>query len=112
MASVSERAPIYVDCMALCEWLLDKFDQTPGVLGPDLCRCALALVQAVVLALKDRDRDTQIDLADEQLIRLRVLLRLAVDTGRLSDRQYGFALDKVGLIGRQLGGWARSLGPR
>ena len=66
----------------------------------------------MVLALKDRDRDTQIDLADEQLIRLRVLLRLAVDTGRLSDRQYGFALDKVDAIGRQLGGWARSLEPR
>lgn len=97
--------------MALSEWLLNKFDQDPGVLGPSLCRCGLLLVQAVVLALKDRDRDTQIDLADEQLIRLRVLLRLAVDTGGLSDRQYAFVLDKVDAIGRQLGGWARSLGP-
>ncbi len=111
MASVSEHTPLYVDCMALCEWLLDKFDQVPGVLGPSLCRCSLELLQAVVLALKDRDRDTQIDLADEQLIRLRILLRLAVETGRLSDRQYGFVLDKVDAMGRQAGGWARSWEP-
>jgi len=111
MASVSEHAPLYVDCMALCEWLLNKFDQAPGVLGASLCRCALELVQAVVLALKDRDREAQIELADEQLIRLRALLRLAVDTGRLSDQQYGFALGRVDAIGRQLGGWSLSLGP-
>jgi hypothetical protein len=110
MASVSDHAPLFVDSLALAQWLSDKFDQAPGVLGPSLCRCALVLVQAVTLALKDRRREEQIELADEQLIRLRVLLRLAVDSGRLNTDQYAFVLDKVDVIGRQLGGWRRSLG--
>ena len=111
MTSVSDRAPLFVDSMALNQWLLQKFDQTPGVLGPSLCRCALILIQAIALALRDRHQEEQIDLADEQLIRLRVLLRLAADGGRLNNAQYVYALDKVDAIGRQLGGWRRSLGP-
>ena len=109
--STSEQAALYVDGLALCQWLLEKFDRDPGVLGPSLCGCALELIQTLVLALKDRARDERIELADEQLIRLRVLLRLAVDSERLSPEQYGFALDQVDAIGRQLGGWIRSLEP-
>jgi hypothetical protein len=71
----------------------------------------MELLQVVTLALKDRSREANVELADELLIRLRALLRLAVECRRLTPEQYGHVLERVDSIGRQLGGWRRKLGP-
>lgn len=112
MTEASARAPLFVDALAIAKWLVEHFDRSAtGSLGTHVVTVALDLLQAVTLALKDRRREEQIELADEQLIRLRVLLRLATDCGRLTAEQYGHVLVRVDAIGRQLGGWQRSLGP-
>jgi len=109
MSQVKDPAPLYVDCSALCSWLLAKFNADSGTLERNLCQAAIDLLIAVSLALKDRRRELEIERADEHLIRLRVLLRLAKDDGKLDARQYQYALEQAAGIGRQLGGWARSL---
>ena len=111
MSDRSAQAPLFVDGMALARWLLGRFGGSPGQLEQQIVSVSLDLLQAITLALKDRRRDEQIELADEMLIRLRVLLRLAMDCGRLTPEQYGHVLGRVDAIGRQLGGWQRSLGP-
>lgn len=111
MTEASTRAPLFVDALGLAKWLVGHFDRSPCALGPHVVSVALDLLQAVTLALKDRRREEQIDSADESLIRLRVLLRLATDCGYLTADQYGHVLARVEAIGRQLGGWQRSLGP-
>lgn len=103
-------APLYVDAFALCEWLLGRFGDDPRVLPQALCRSALALLDAVTLALKGRRRDEHVEAADEHLIILRTQLRLAEAAGYLDERQLTHALDRADGIGRQLGGWLRSLG--
>ena len=103
------QAPLFTDAWDLSAWLLTNLDGNPASLPTSLCRLSLALLDAVVLALKDIDRDQQIAVADTTLIRLRMRIRLAVETGLLSDRQALFLLDKADSIGRQLGGWIKSL---
>ena len=111
MSEHSSQAPLFVDALALAQWLLNHFDGAAGPLAARIAAGALDLLEAVTLALKNRRRDEQIELADELLIRLRVLLRLAADSGQLTSEQYGHVLERVDEIGRQLGGWQRSLGP-
>lgn len=105
-----KAAPIFADTRRLCEWLLGHFDDHGGVLAPRICGTALDLLEAVTLALKNRSREEQIDRADEVLIHLRVVLRLAETTELLNEEQTLYALEQADQIGRQLGGWRRSLG--
>ncbi len=104
-------APLYVDAFALCEWLLARFGDESRVLPQALCACALSLFEAITLALKGRRREEQVEIADEQLIRLRAQLRLACTLGHLSEAQMLYALERADAIGRQLGGWLRSFDP-
>jgi hypothetical protein len=109
---VSQRpAPLYTDTLALCDWVLQHFGEAEDVLGRALGESALALLRAVVLALKLPQPEAQIEAADEHLIVLRTYLRLAHGRGRLDEDQLLFALERADNIGRQIGGWLRSLGP-
>lgn len=106
-----QHAPLYVDTFALCEWLLGHFGNDSRVLPKALCDCALALLEALTLALKGRRRDEHLEVADERLIWLRSQLRLAQALGYLDQRQLLHALERADGIGRQLGGWLRTLEP-
>jgi hypothetical protein len=90
--------------------LLERFGGRNEVLARRLCTTSLELLEELTLALKDRDREARIEGADEMLVILRVQLRLAASTGLLEERQVLFALELADGIGRQLGGWRRSLG--
>jgi hypothetical protein len=105
----AERAPLFTASMALASWLVKTLDREPGVLPAAIVRDGLRLLEALTLALKDRDRLARLDDADERLIALRLKLRLASETGLLSDRQAMHALEQANDIGRQLGAWLRSL---
>jgi len=79
-------------------------DQRADALSRDTCRVCLLLLDAVVLALKDRDRWEQLDQADEALLRLRQRIRLAQDRDIFDERQALHALGLCDRIGRQIGG--------
>ncbi len=111
MSASRPPAPLYVDAMALAEWLLRRLGGDDDELAQRICRTSFDLAEAVTLALKGRRRDEQLEQADELLLRLRVQLRLAEKTERLSERRSLHALERADGIGRQLGGWLRSLGP-
>jgi hypothetical protein len=111
MSEHSARAPLFVDCLALAGWLVARFEAAPGPLGQRLTDTALELLETVTLALKDRAKEERVEQADELLIRLRALLRVAVEGGLLTTDQYQHVVERVDAIGRQLGGWLRSLGP-
>ncbi len=105
-----KAAPLYVDTSRLCAWLLERLGGCEDVLARRLCSTALDLLEHLTLALKNRGREERIDGADEDLIVLRVELRLAGNLDLLTERQVLFALELADGIGRQLGGWRRSLG--
>jgi len=105
------RAPLYTDTIALCAWLLERFRDDDDLLSVSIRKRSLRLLGAVTLALKGRRRDDNLELADELLIVLRAELRLAGETGLLTDSQLLHALALTDSMGRQIGGWLRSLGP-
>jgi hypothetical protein len=109
MATSFNRAPIFADTFSLCQWLLQHFDREPSMLARRLCDNVIVLLEVITLALRDHLRDERLDEADERLIALRLHLRLASETGLLNEQQLLFALDGADRIGRQLGGWQRSL---
>jgi len=105
------RAPIFTDTYTLCEWLLKHLNGQTDSLARHLCDNALSLLEQITLAIRNHDREERLDLADERLIMLRMQLRLAVDVDLLSERRGLHALGLADSIGRQLGGWQRSLHP-
>jgi hypothetical protein len=108
---MEHRAPIHADLVDLLDWLLNKFDKEEGVLPRRLCNGAIDLLQAVTLALKGRRQEENLYVADEQLIQVRILLRMACQQGYLEDRQLLHVLELTDSIGRQVGGWLRSIEP-
>jgi len=110
MTDRAAQTPLFVDALTLCQWLCEHLATVGEPLAQPILALSLDLLQILTLALKGRDREARIDEADELLIRLRTLLRLAVDCGRLTADQYGHVLGYVDDIGRQLGAWQRSLG--
>jgi hypothetical protein len=104
-------APLYVDTFDLCLWLIKQFGSNTEILPHRICCCSLDLLQAVTLALKGRRRDEHLEIADEQLITLRAQIRLANACDYLKDPQMLYVLERVDAIGRQLGGWIKSLEP-
>jgi len=93
----------------LAAWILKQWRADRSVLPESLCRQTLALLDAVVLALKDIDRREQLAAADLGLIRLRLRIRLAVETELIDERQGIFLLTQTDAIGRQIGGWIKTL---
>jgi len=104
------HAPIFTACWDLCAWLLKKARaQGSDPLAQSLAEEGLRLLDTMTLALKNMDREQALDEADVILLRLRLRLRLAVETELLDDRQGQYALRLADDIGRQLGGWQKSL---
>lgn len=104
----ARNAPIFTAAWDLAAWLLPLAGRCGrGVLADELARAALVLLDHVTLALKNVDRDLALQDADLCLVRLRLRLRLAAETGLIEDRQCRHGLELADAIGRQLGGWQR-----
>ena len=104
-------APIYLDALALCEWIQARLGQDARPVARALCRTSLRLLEVIALALQGRDTEARLDEADERLISLRTQLRVAPAAGCLTESQMLYALECCDTVGRQLGGWLRTLGP-
>lgn len=102
-------APLYTDAFHLCAWIQQRMADKGEVLPNRLCASALDLLGAVTLALNGRGREEQIEYADDCLILLRTQIRLAMHCGHLAESQMLYALERADAIGRQLGGWKKSL---
>ncbi len=105
----SRHAPLFTAAWDLSAWILKRWGSEPAVLPESLCREGLVLLDAVVYALKGIDRRDNLDAADLCLIRLRMRIRMAEETGLADGRQARFLLEQTDAIGRQLGGWMKTL---
>jgi hypothetical protein len=108
-ADREKQAPIFTAAWDLCLWLQRRLKEGCHDLERASARESLALLDAVVFALKGIDRAEQLILADQHLIRLRLRLRLAWQAELLTERQALYLLGLADDIGRQLGGWQKRL---
>lgn len=108
------HAPIYVAAHDLARWILERIEAWPhergGTLRQPLSETACQLLTAVSLAMTfPRKRVDHLRSADETVVRLRMLLRLAGDLALLSPGGLRHAQGKLLAIGRMLGGWQKQL---
>ena len=105
------KAPIYRDTQVLCAVLLEATDGGHGFapLRHALTGGALRVQAAVVQALAGHDRRARVDEADAELSVLHARLALAHYLGVLDDDAFTGLVACAQRIGRQLGGWSRSL---
>lgn len=101
------NAPLYVRAHDLAVTLARSSNAgTPT--GVAALAAAFDLVTAVSLALTfPADRAAALRAADHAVVRVRVLLRVAVDTGTLSTGAMRTLASELDQIGKMLGGWQR-----
>ncbi|MCC5875575.1 MAG: diversity-generating retroelement protein Avd [Candidatus Sumerlaeia bacterium] len=101
------------DSYDLALWYLKatpKFQKSSRfTLGDRIERTALELVETAIRATYTRDKATTLDHMNELLDRLRLLTRMATDLRQLSPKQQEFTVKAINNIGKQVGGWRRSL---
>jgi len=105
------RAPLYVETHDLCRWLVERqADRPSSLLLHRLCQEALELLAAIAAALTfPAPRPIALHQADERVVRLRVFVRLAVDSGDLRPNAARYLAAILDRVGRMLGGWSRHL---
>jgi hypothetical protein len=107
--SAHDPAPLLRDATALHTWLLHAFEDSPRPTARHLCALSTQLVDAILLALHDRDRRHQLATADDALLCLRLHLRLAGERGQCGIDGMWHALRLCDTVGRQIGGWQHAM---
>lgn len=102
--------PLHRDAVALAGVLLEELD-AGDALRDRLARVALDLVEDVTLAVarNDPSRLDRLEDADSGLRLLRVHLQLGHELGLLDEGDYLDLAEQADVVGRQIGGWLKSL---
>lgn len=104
-------APLYVEAFDLSGWLIERVESwRHEPLARRATDEAVELVSSVSLALTfPAVREHHLARTDEGIVRLRAVLRIAESVGCLSNRRLRFAAERLGVIGRMVGGWRKRL---
>ncbi len=106
-----KEAPVFIRAYDLHLWLLERLEDAGEV--SEVRRAVLdhsrLLLEAVALALARFETRHRVAQADERVTLLRVHLRMASERRLLNDRQLMYANEILSDIGRQIGGWRKSL---
>jgi hypothetical protein len=101
------------DCHALLLWLIPHLDKFPRnrrfTLGERLESGLLGVLEQLVAAAYSRDKDDLLRSANLRLETVRHLWRLAHELQTIPTRQYEHGAGLLLNLGRQLGGWRRSV---
>jgi hypothetical protein len=93
-------------------WLIPVVDGFPRaqkfLLGDRIQSTALDVLEALIEATYDRDRQRHLQRANVGLEKLRIFCRLAADLKHLDLRRYEHAARSIDEIGRLVGGWAKA----
>ena len=107
------HAPLYVRAFDLARWFSSRQEDRVGAPFADLAARMAAeaqeLLVGVGLALTfPATRSRSLERADEAVVRIRLLTRLARELGALSAAQARFVSDELDTVGRMIGGWRRA----
>ena len=102
--------PLHRDTVALSGVLLESLDAADS-LRDRLARVALDLVEDVTLAVAGNDdrRRERLEDADTGLRLLRTHLELSRSLGLFDEGDYLDLAEQADIVGRQIGGWLKSL---
>jgi len=106
-----KQAPLFTQTYTFFNWLLGHMEKrrSQPFLRQTILETGRRLLDSLTLALQGFDMQEQACRADEALALLRLHLRLGEENHLLSRKQYAFAVQNLDEIGRQLGGWLKSM---
>ncbi len=106
-----KEAPVFVRAYDLHLWLLDRLagGGEPAEVRRAVLHHSRLLLETVALAVARFETRHRVVQADERVTLLRVHLRLAAERKLLNDRQLMYANEILSDVGRQIGGWRKSL---
>ena len=106
-----KQAPIFTRAYTFFSWLIERLEKVEqqAFLRGIILDTARLLMESLTLALQGFEPHYHSQRADEALALLRLHLRLGEDHGLLDEKQYLYAVESLDDIGRQLGGWLKSL---
>ena len=104
------------DCHALLAWIIPKLDGFPRArrytLGERIESGLLRVLEKLIEATYQRPRDEILRAANLQLDVVRHLWRLSHTLKTISTGCYGQGNERMTDLGRQIGGWRRSVNDR
>jgi len=103
-----QEAPLYSDSLRVAAWVVQHVPATS--VGSRVQAGTLDLCEGVAVALATRRPEAIAEL-DVRLVRLRVVLRLALDVGDVPESSFLFLSRELDTIGRQIGGWRKRTTP-
>ena len=93
-------------------WLVPTVEKFPRsqkfLLGDRLQSLAYDVIDGLVEAVYNRDREKILKQVNLRLQKMRVMVRLASDLRHLDKRRYEFAARGIDEIGQLVGGWLRA----
>lgn len=108
-----KEAQIFIDSYKTCQWLLQNIPKaltiTDKMLTKRIVRKALVILEELTLAVQGYETLDHVMRADESVALIRVEIRLAMEQELLSVKQYQYLIEQYNCIGRQIGGWLKSL---
>ena len=107
-----KRAPVYVRAFMLSEWLLSHHQRLVPDPSPELSaqiqRHAIRLLEVIAVALTFRHgRRARLIEANEDLVRLRMCIRLGAALTLYSAKQRRYVMAEIEEVGRMIGGWLK-----
>jgi len=109
--------PIVEKHYEFCVWLIEKVGKFPKdqrfLLGDRIERHALDILEMLIEASLTPSRNGKVDVlsgANVRLEHLRYMMRLAKDGKYINIKSFHFACERMGEIGRMIGGWIKSSG--
>lgn len=95
------------------KWVVPKVNRFPReykfTLGEEIIKGWYKILKSIIFARYQRNKRAILLEINIDLEIQRHFLRLAHDFKLLSAKSYGFAIEKVDNIGREIGGWLKSL---
>lgn len=90
-------------------WLIPTVQKFPRsqkfLLGDRIQSCAIDVLERLIEATYDRNRDTALRRANLEIEKLRHFMRLAFDLRHIDERRYEYAARELDAIGRCIGAW-------
>jgi hypothetical protein len=77
------------------------------VLGRRIYDSLLQILEYIIVANKEVDKNPHLKRASSKLEKLRIFIRLAFDLRLINVKKYSFACQNIDEIGRMLGGWIK-----
>lgn len=110
--SQNDKYPIFTHWYQSLDWIMNACERMPKSvrfsLTTRIMNLSLDIQELIIEAIYQKDRASILRRINLQLEKLRLLFRIAFDRQYISQRQYGYIMQRIQTTGQMCGGWQKS----